>query len=144
MITPRDVNIAGKTYKVLYNTTALWKMEEAMGESFFAIIMRMGARSTGVRDTLGLLYGGLEAARLELEPNAPAWTMKRVSALMDQVTGGVVGFVAGTDIADVRAALSEGLPKNKADDAKPGDKPDTGEVPPLDGTSSGRATSTVA
>lgn len=103
MVQPHDIKIgktkAGKdaqgndaprqdiVYKVLFNSSALWRLEEFNeGEAFWDFRGRLAKGGTRLRDGVALLAAGLEGARVAMFRKAPAWTLESVSALFDDET----------------------------------------------------------
>lgn len=82
------LEVNGKVYHLLFTHHALALMEELLGRSILEIGAQLTYMRFGFRETNAAVLAGLEGWRRKHAPGTEAWTMSRVTDLLDDLEDG--------------------------------------------------------
>jgi len=74
-------------YVLWYTTNAVFKLERAMGVGFEDLLQQLFGKESGYALLHGLLYAGLEGARMKMFPRATEWSLESVGDFIDECGG---------------------------------------------------------
>lgn len=96
----KHVTVGTKSLPIIYNSNALFRLEEKTGLTTLQIGMLLGTRRAGFRILQMILWSGLESGRRLEKTRRDPYTIEEVGDLIDEVGGPAVAWDGGDDGLD--------------------------------------------